>query len=185
MTKPLAPLEPRKYRPGTAEVLRRLLAAGPIDDLWLPFPQWTCSFAFGPTGKAPLPVGALLLLWGAGPPWAQDCPECGGRAYMTDFGGLLSIGGGGLVCTGCGTSYSQSLGGLPSVTGILGESAIAGTPFRYMGSMFGGAYTSDGAELCAFLGVPPHSDELASDGVSFGGSCHQLRIGVVRQNPFS
>ena len=87
---------------------------------------------------------------------------------MTDFGGLLSLGGGGLVCTGCGTSYIQWLGGLGTVGRILGESPIARTPFRNTGMMFGGAHTSDGAKLCAFLGVPQPGDELAGDGVSFG-----------------
>ncbi len=168
MTDPLAPLKPRKYKPGTAEVLRRLLAAGPIDDLWLPFPQWTCCFAFGPNRKAPLPVGALFLLWGAGTPWVQDCPECGGQAYMISFGGLLNMGGGRLVCTGCGLDLYQPLGGLGTVSQILDRSPIAGTPFRHTGMRFGGAYPSDGAQRRAQLGVElPLDAKTPEDEVSF------------------
>ncbi len=169
MTKPLLPLERRENRPITAEVLRRLIAvqeAGQIKDLWLPFPQRCCCFAFGSSGKEPLPIGALFLLWSAGPPWAQDCPECGGRAYITCFGGFLSMGGGGLGCTGCGLDFYQPFGSLPAWGLILDKSPIAGTPFRRMGMRYGGAYSSDGTKLCAFLGVPPPGDELADDGVS-------------------
>ncbi len=170
MTKPLVPLKPRQYRPGTAEVLRRLLAAqeaGQIKDLWLPFPQWNCCFAFGPDRDVPLPVGALFLLWSAGPPWVQACPECGGQAYMISFGGLLSIGGGRLVCTGCALDLSQSLGGLPTLSNILRSSPIAGTPFRNTGMRYGGTYPSDGAQLRALLGVElPLDAKTAEDGVS-------------------
>ena len=169
MPDPLLPLKRREHRPITAEVLRRLIAvqeAGQIKDLWLPFPQRCCCFAFGPSGKEPLPIGALFLLWSAGPPFVQDCPECGGRAYMTCFGGFLSMGGGGLVCTGCGLDFFQPFGGLPAWGLILDRSPIAGTPFRHTATRFGGAFSSDGAKLCAFLGVPPPGDELADDGVS-------------------
>ncbi len=172
MTKPLVPLKPRQYRPGTAEVLRRLLAAqeaGQIKDLWLPFPQWNCCFAFGPDRDVPLPVGALFLLWSAGPPWVQACPECGGQAYMISFGGLLSIGGGRLVCTGCALDLSQSLGGLPTLSNILRSSPIAGTLFRNTGMRYGGTYPSDGAQLRALLGVElPLDAKTAEDGVSVG-----------------
>ena len=171
MPTPLLPLKRREHRPITAEVLRRLIAfqeAGQIKDLWLPFPQRCCCFAFGSSGKEPLPIGALFLLWSAGPPWAQDCPECGGRAYITCFGGFLSMGGGGLGCTGCGLDFYQPFGSLPAWGLILDKSPIAGTPFRRMGMRYGGAYSSDGTKLCAFLGVPPPGDELADDGVSMG-----------------
>ena len=70
------------------------------------------------------------------------------------------------MCTGCGLDYYQSLGGLPTVSRILDGSPIAGTPFRHTAMRFGGAFSSDGAKLCAFLGVPPPGDELADDGVS-------------------
>jgi len=168
---PLSPLERKRHRPTTAEVLRRLLAAqeaGQIDDLWLPFPQRSCCFVFGPNRNIPLPIGALFLLWSAGSPFVQDCPECGSRAYMNLFGGLLAIGGGRLVCIGCGLSYYQSLGGLATVSRILEGSPIGGTPFLHTGMRFGGAYPSDGARLRAFLGVElPPDDVTAEDGVSF------------------
>ncbi len=182
MPTPLLPLERREHRPITAEVLRRLIAAqeaGQIRDLWLPFPQRCCCFAFGPSGEEPLPIGALFLLWSAGPPWAQDCPECGGRAYITCFGGFLSMGGGGLGCTGCGLDFYQPFGGLLAWGRILDKSPIAGTPFRRMGMRYGGAYSSDGTKLCAFLGVPPPGDELADDGVSVS-----IKLGADRKTRF-
>ena len=161
---PLFPLEREKYRPITAEVLRRLLAAKKIDDLWMPFPQRMCCFSFGRNRDRPLPIGALFLLWDAGSPFAQNCPDCGGQAYMVSFGGLLAIGGGYLVCTGCGNEYFQSLGGFPKISEILEQSPLAGTEFRYRGARFGGVYPSDGLELCAFLGMePPPDDEISGE----------------------
>lgn len=162
---PFFPLEREKYRPITADVLKRLLAAKEakrIKDLWLPFPQRMCCFSFGPNRDMPLPIGALFLLWDAGSPFAQDCPDCGGQAYMVSFGGLLANGGGYLVCTDCGNEYFQWLGGFPKISEILKESPLADSEFRFTGMKFGGVYPSDGAELCAFLGMePPPDDEIA------------------------
>ena len=167
---PLSPLERRTYKPMAAEVLRRLLAAqeaGQIEDPWLPFPQRGCTFSFGPNRDIPLPIGALFLLWSAGPPFVQDCPDCRGQLYMISCGGLLVVGGGSLVCTGCGFDFYQSLGGLGQVSKILDESPIAGTPFRHTGMCFGGAYASDGAQLGALLGVEfALDDETADDEIS-------------------
>jgi hypothetical protein len=97
----------------------------------------------------------------------SEKPECGDRAYMIDFGGLMSIGGGGLVCIGCGLRLDQSLGGLSKVSDILRKSPLKGTPFRHTSGRFGGTYPSDGAQLCAYLGVErPSDDETTEDGAS-------------------
>ncbi len=163
---PLSPLKRQKHKPATAEVLRRLLAAqeaGQIEDPWLPFPQRSCCFSFGPNRDSPLPIGALFLLWSAGSPFVQDCRDCGGRMYMISFGGLLVIGGGRLVCTGCGFAFYQRVGGLPRWSLILDESPLAGTQFRPTGAHFGGAHPSDGAQLFAFLGVDLPPDVATPD----------------------
>ena len=162
---PLLPLERRKHMPTTAEVLRRLLAAKEarrIQDLWLPFPQRSCCFSFGPDG-GPVPIGALFLLWSAGSPFVQDCRDCGGRMYMISFGGLLVIGGGRLVCAGCGFAFYQPLGNLGRVSEILRKSPLARTQFRPTGAHFGGAHSSDGAQLFAFLGVDLPPDVATPD----------------------
>ena len=161
---PLEPLERGKPRPITAEVLRRLLAADGFESLWLPFPQRMCCFSFGPNRNRPLPIGALFRLWSVGQPFVQYCPECVGWTYMVSFGGLLASGGGYLVCIGCGHEFFQALGGFPLISRILEEGPLKGSEFQYTGMKFGGVYPSDGAELCAFLGMePPPDDEIAGE----------------------
>ncbi len=88
----LEPLKRSRPMPVRARVLRLLLErrdAGLEIDPWLPFPQKHCCFSFGPE-DGPVPVGALFLLWSAGPPYAQACPDCKTTAYMVSFGGFLS-----------------------------------------------------------------------------------------------
>lgn len=164
---PLAPLSENGLRPATSEILRLLLDAVESRwelDSWLPFPQTMCCFHFG-FNRQPLPIGALLLLWSAGPPFVQTCPRCGSKIYMTSFGGLLSSGGGHLVCVGCGESWFQFIGGLGRVAKFIAESPIGQSPYRPKGMAFGRAYASDGAELRRILGAKLPPD--AGDRVSF------------------
>ena len=151
-----SPLKKVDREPANAKLLSKLLefkATGRPIDLWMTFPQSACCFAFGPN-KGPVPIGALFLLWSAGWPYRQKCPECQGEAYMVAFGGFLSTGGGHLICPTCGTSWFQFLGGLGRVANeYLHKSPLIGTEFRPSGMLFGGAYTSDGKRLRDFLGV--------------------------------
>ena len=166
--KELEPLERFSPKPVAACVLRLLLErrdAGLEIDPWLPFPQKHCCFSFGPQ-KGPVPVGALFLVWSAGPPYAQTCPDCKATAYMVSFGGLLSSGGGRLVCPACGMVWFQFLGGLGRVADWLTVSPLMGTVFKPTGMVFGAAFCSDGGALRALLGVAEPPDE--GEGVSFG-----------------
>ncbi len=150
------PLEKAALMPVKAKLLRELLefkATGRPIDLWMTFPQNSCCFAFGPH-NGPVPIGALFLLWSAGWPYLQDCPECRGKAYMVDFGGLLGVGGGTLICPTCENSWYQHIGGLGTwARDYLEKSPLVGTEFCPTCMRFGGAYTSDGKSLCSFLGI--------------------------------
>ena len=109
MDKNTFPLEKKKQVPNKAKLLRKLLefvAGGRSIDLWLTFPQECCSFAFGPS-RGPVPIVALFMLWSAGWPYLQKCPECHGPAYMVALSGLLVYGGGRLICPTCVTEWWQ------------------------------------------------------------------------------
>jgi len=122
-------------------------------DGWLPFPQKECGFAFGERYR-PLPVGALLLLWGAGRPFVQDCPRCGSEAFAIAFSGLLTIGGTRLVCRSCGSAFWDLVdGGLADIACYLNESPLGGTEFQPTGMMIGSSFPSDGKELLPAIGL--------------------------------
>lgn len=150
------PLQKEGSNPNKAKLLKKLLefrATGEPIDLWLTFPQNLCCFAFG-KHKGPVPIGALFLLWSAGWPYIQKCPDCKGNAYMVSFGGLLSYGGGHLICPTCRICWFQFLGGMVTVKKkYIDLSPLANTEYQYTGALFGGAYHSYGEELCKFLGV--------------------------------
>ena len=155
--------------PGTAEVIRRILArekSGPPLDPSLPFPQHSCCFTFGER-NSPIPVGALLKLWKSGDPFRQACPACGGTSYMIACGGLLTISGGTMICTRCDRRWFYSLrGGIGTAHSMIKHSALEGTEFEVKTGRFGGSVSSDGAALCRELGIDPPADE--SPGVSLG-----------------
>jgi hypothetical protein len=138
-----------------ATVLRRLDAADAHTlDPWLPFPQNGCSFAFGQPPR-PLPIGALRLLWAQGHPFTQACPVCSQPVRVVFMGGLLTIGGGRLICAACEGDFFQSVGPLTSVATLLDSSSLRGTEFAPSLMVFGGAVGSDGAQLLAGLGLTP------------------------------
>ena len=142
---PLNPLEVRdETDPELALVIRatrqyreQLLAR----DAWLPFPQNSCCYAFGP-GKRPLPVGALFILWDHWPACTGECPRCGGEVYGYGFGGLLSIGGVVALCVDCNRRVSRPIGGLTRV-GKDVSAWLEGTPYDVSAFRFGGCFAGD------------------------------------------
>lgn len=152
------PLERRTSSPTThavAELLRRLLTLGDRDgslDMWLAFPQNGCSFRFGHPPR-PLPIGALFVLWAHGSPFTQPCPACGHTLRMISFGGLLTVGGGGLICATCDADFFQPIGGLTSVRRIVKATRLDRTEFAPSRMVFGGAVSSDGAALFDAVGL--------------------------------
>ena len=156
---------PRPSDPFVAEVLRRLLTCAPDRlDPWLPFPQNACSYRFGraPRPEQSLPIGALWGLWESGLPFRAPCPACDATLHMFAMGGLLTIGGGFLVCPGCSGGYFCWIGNVSTVGALVSE-RLQGTEFRPAGFVFGGAVGSDGAALLAELGLARF--EQAEEGV--------------------
>lgn len=138
-----------------AELLRRLLTLADRDgslDMWLAFPQNGCSFGFGHPPR-PLPIGALFVLWAHGYPFTQPCPACGHTLRMISFGGLLTIGGGTLICATCEESFFQPIGGLGTVSQVLRGTKLGRTEFAPSRMVFGGAVRSDGAALFDAVGL--------------------------------
>jgi hypothetical protein len=70
-------------QPELARLVRLLIEKRNELDPWLPFPQSSCSFAFGDQAK-PMPIGALLTLWDNDPRWRRECPnvEASCAAYL-------------------------------------------------------------------------------------------------------
>ena len=152
---PLTRTASSKHAEFLAEVLRRLARTEPDAlDPWLPFPQNGCCFAFGRPPR-PLPIGALRILWSEGLPFRQPCPVCGDSLHMISFGGLLSTGGGRLICPGCNSDFFQWIGGLATVSLLLEGTGLHGTPFAWSRMVFGGSVESDGAALLGALGLAP------------------------------
>jgi hypothetical protein len=153
---PLTHYQNSQHAPALAEVIRRLLRPTVFAQLdpWLPFPQNACSFRFGRASR-PLPIGALRILWDEGAPFSQPCPECGDMARMISFGGLLSVGGGRLICTGCSGDFFQHIGGLSSVQMLVASTSLRSTEFNPSSFVFGGSVGSDGGALLKLLGLPP------------------------------
>jgi hypothetical protein len=150
---PAHPLQP-SHDPRTGEVLRRLLARDATDpvDPWLEFSQQGCCYSFGSHGQ-PLPVGALRILWAHGYPFTQECPQCGGPLRMIFFGGLLVVGGGGLVCSGCDARFFQPIGNLHQVADLVRESGLRGTEFAVKSMFYGAPVPSAGLALLEALGM--------------------------------
>jgi hypothetical protein len=107
-------------------------------DPWLPFPQRSCSFAFGERA-VPLPIGVLFRLWERGPEFTGECHECGGRIHAYTFGGLLATGGAYGVCVRCGAVHANRLGGFPRMAMIAGPH-LDGTWFQISRMSFGGCF---------------------------------------------
>jgi hypothetical protein len=148
--------------PDVAEVLRRLdqrigqATEGSSEiDGWLSFPQRSCSFSFGPN-RRPLPIGALRLLWSAGWPFSQRCPDCGGKARTIGFAGGLSTGGCSLICSECSARWFHRVGGLTTISDLVNGAALGKTEFRTAGAAFGGVVASKGEALLELLGLGPH-----------------------------
>lgn len=61
------------------------------------------------------PVGALLLLWERWDYAQGTCPRCLAPAFGTSWGGMLSLGSVGGVCTVCGVVVTRYIGGIGMV----------------------------------------------------------------------
>ena len=175
----------RPSDPFVAEVLRRLLGRAPDTlDPWLPFPQNACSYRFGrpPRPAQSLPIGALWRLWDSGFPFRAPCPACDATLHMYAMGGLLTIGGGFLVCPGCSGGYFCSIGNVSTVGALVSE-RLQGTEFRPAGFVFGGAVGSDGAALLAELGLARF--EQAEEGVVIRENGLRTRVGFDIPEPIA
>ena len=76
------------------------------------------------------PVAALILAWERWDYVQGKCPKCCGRALGVSFGGLLSIGSVGGVCTKCALMVSRHIGGIgAAVRGA--QKSVEGTPYRF------------------------------------------------------
>jgi hypothetical protein len=181
MTESIYSLKKEERVPAKAKLLRKLLelkATGRPIDLWMTFPQNSCCFAFGPS-KGPVPIGALFLLWSAGWPYLQECPECQGKVYMVAFCGFLNRGGGHLICPTCENSWYQFLGGAGTLLReYLAKSPLVGTEFHTTGMCVGGAYPSDGKSLCSFLGVAELPESEAGPSFKIAGEKVRLDFGL-------
>ncbi len=80
-------------------------------DRWLPFPQTSCSFAFGFDAK-PIPVGALFLLWRECPDFTTRCAFCGGTVRGYSCCALNAVGNISGCCDACGKPHTRFVAGL-------------------------------------------------------------------------
>ena len=147
---PAQPLTGGHRDPEAAELIRALQAIwarGLSPDPWLPFPQRHANLGYG-TGRAPLPIGALRLLWAGGAPGTQPCPACRNTACLVSAGGHPSVGGIDLVCPVCEARWHQSTGGLRRVAALLNAAGLAGTVFEAQGPQ---PRSDDGSALRAAL----------------------------------
>ncbi len=102
---------------------------------WLPIPQNSCSFSFGPD-EHPLPIGAAERLWS--PEVVQGvCGHCHGRLVIYGGGGLFTLGGLSAVCISCGRRCRWRFGGFGAVHRFM-RAALADTQFEITGGVFGG-----------------------------------------------
>jgi hypothetical protein len=116
---------------------------------WVPFPQESCSFAFGAKGR-PLPVGALIALWEGSAAFTTACQRCGGTVYVYSWAGLLSIGSLFGVCAACGQSHGQHIGGLAAAAALV-QPVLHQTEFALAAAQFGSATIGKRLPLCKTL----------------------------------
>ena len=114
-------------------------------DRWMPFPQTSCSFAFGKQAR-PLPIGALFRLWSECPAITGTCVSCGGRVLAYSCGGLASVGSVSACCEACGRLHSRFVGGLPAALDVIGPS-LAGTEFEVSKMSMGECFPGPGEPL--------------------------------------
>jgi hypothetical protein len=96
---------------------------------------------------------------------------------MVEFGGLLSSGGGTLICPTCENSWRQHLGDLATIAHeYLRKSPLMGTEFQPTGMLFGGAYASDGKRLLDFLGVGELPELGSGPSIEFAGQKFSMEL---------
>ncbi|MDP8257204.1 MAG: hypothetical protein P9M14_15775 [Candidatus Alcyoniella australis] len=128
-----------RFSPEQAQILRacRCHQADLLQlDPWMPYPQRSCSFAFGEQAR-PLPIGALFLLWEQCPVFTTSCQHCGGSAWGVYFGGLLSVGGVVAYCSSCGLKHFNSLGGFSFMANLV-RPYLESTLFKIARMSYGG-----------------------------------------------
>ena len=114
-------------------------------DPWIPFPQNSCCFDFGPH-RRPLPIGALFILWDEWPTCTGTCEHCQGLAVGCGFGGLFHIGGVSGCCSVCGAGWSRHMDGLPAI-GFAVAPYLKPTPYFVSQWWFGGTVGGPRAPL--------------------------------------
>ncbi len=111
-------------------------------DPWLPFPQRTGCYSFGPEGR-PMPIGVLFILWEKWPEFTGKCLDCGGDAFGYQVGGYVMISGVMGCCSVCGIRFygrnpeKDMLALLAQVRQI--EPILEKTPYFVKGMKFGGS----------------------------------------------
>lgn len=76
------------------------------------------------------PVAALILAWERWDYVQGECPDCGARALGTSFGGMLSSGSVGGVCTQCSLVVMRHIGGI-GLAANGAQKSVEGTPYRF------------------------------------------------------
>ena len=135
-------------RPGLAAIIRSTLTFRKELlqlDPWIPFPQNSCCFDFGPH-RRPLPIGALFILWDEWPACTGTCEHCQGLAVGCGFGGLFHIGGVSGCCSVCGAGWSRHMDGLPAI-GFAVAPYLKPTPYFVSQWWFGGTVGGPRAPL--------------------------------------
>jgi hypothetical protein len=180
-TTPWEPRDPFDHE--RAAIIRAVLRMSRLRDQldpWLPFPQNSCTFAFGKEDR-PLPVGGLLYLWEKWPAFTGRCPVCAGTGFGYAFGGLLSTGAVTGCCLRCETTLCRRIGGLGTIAREL-RPILRLTPYYLKSGCFGGTFEGSRAPLVAALRDLGVAD-LPSEEWTRGRDTVAVKVRILAREP--